>query len=130
MRCPQCSQWNRASLPRCIRCGTELSTTGPVTPSWRAELKDDRQSKEYIRVDEAGDIDELEGGGGVLLGVVHLGQHVEAMVRNGDDAGVGLDGAEGIVGRLCACAGDGIKERGLADIGQSDNAKFHRKFLQ
>lgn len=57
MRCPQCSQWNRASLPRCIRCGTELSSTGPVTPSWRAELKDDRQSKEYIRVDEAGDID-------------------------------------------------------------------------
>ena len=55
MRCPNCDQWNRASLPRCIRCGTALSTDGPVVPSWRSQLKDGK-SKEYIRVDDDGDI--------------------------------------------------------------------------
>lgn len=57
MRCPQCDQWNRASLPRCIRCGAALSTDAPVAPSWRSQLKDERQGKEYIHVDEAGDVD-------------------------------------------------------------------------
>ncbi|MBQ8201832.1 MAG: hypothetical protein IJZ74_08700 [Clostridia bacterium] len=56
MRCPNCDQWNRASLPRCIRCGTELTSTGPVTPSWRAELMEGNRGKEYIRVDEDGDV--------------------------------------------------------------------------
>lgn len=55
MRCPKCDQWNRASLPRCIRCGADLTTDGPVVPSWRSQLKDGR-SKEYIRVDEDGDV--------------------------------------------------------------------------
>ena len=55
MRCPNCNTWNRASLPRCVRCGTPLDSTGPVTPSWRSQLKDGK-SKEYIRVDEDGDI--------------------------------------------------------------------------
>ena len=56
MRCPICSQWNRASLPRCVRCGAELKTEGPVTPSWRSQLRDDKVAKEYVRVDEDGDI--------------------------------------------------------------------------
>lgn len=56
MRCPNCNQWNRATLPRCIRCGTELNSSTPVTPSWRADLKDDRAGKEYIRIDEDGDV--------------------------------------------------------------------------
>jgi len=55
MRCPKCDQWNRASLPRCIRCGAELTTDTPVAPSWRSQLKDGK-AKEYIRVDEDGDI--------------------------------------------------------------------------
>ena len=56
MRCPICNQWNRASLPRCVRCGAELKTEGPVTPSWRSQLRDDKVAKEYVRVDEDGDI--------------------------------------------------------------------------
>ena len=56
MRCPNCNQWNRATLPRCIRCGTDLRSDTPVTPSWRADLKDDRAGKEYIRIDEDGDV--------------------------------------------------------------------------
>ncbi len=55
MRCPNCNQWNRASLPRCVHCGTELKRDVPVAPSWRSQLKDGK-SKEYIRVDEDGDI--------------------------------------------------------------------------
>ena len=55
MRCPNCNQWNRASLPKCIRCGTPLKTDTPVAPSWRAQLKEGK-AKEYIRVDEDGDI--------------------------------------------------------------------------
>lgn len=56
MRCPNCNQWNRASLPRCVHCGTELTADTPVAPSWRAQLKDDKAAKEYVRVDEDGDI--------------------------------------------------------------------------
>ena len=55
MRCPNCNQWNRASLPRCVRCGTPLTTDTPVAPSWRAPLQAGN-AKEYIRVDEDGDI--------------------------------------------------------------------------
>ena len=57
MRCPNCNQWNRATLPRCMRCGTELSVSESVAPSWRSELRDDRAGKEYIRVDEDGQAD-------------------------------------------------------------------------
>lgn len=31
MKCPQCGQWNRASLPRCIKCGAAL--TPPPAPA-------------------------------------------------------------------------------------------------
>ncbi len=55
MRCPNCNQWNRANLPRCFHCGTEFRQHEAVTPSWRAQLKDGK-AKEYIRVDEDGDI--------------------------------------------------------------------------
>ena len=56
MRCPKCDQWNRASLPRCIRCGAELTADTPVAPSWRSQLRDDKAAKEYVRVDEDGDV--------------------------------------------------------------------------
>ena len=55
MRCPICNTWNRPSLPKCIRCGAELKTDTPVAPSWRSQLKEGK-AKEYIRVDEDGDI--------------------------------------------------------------------------
>ena len=54
MKCPKCGQWNRASLPRCVKCGEPLEAA-PNAPSWRAELHDDQRGKEYIRVDEFGD---------------------------------------------------------------------------
>lgn len=53
MKCPQCGQWNRATLPRCIHCGQPLPQGGNE-PSWKSQLKDDQRGKEYIRVDEFG----------------------------------------------------------------------------
>lgn len=56
MKCPQCGQWNRASLPRCQKCGAELIHDPLDTPAWKAQLKDDQKGKEYIHVDEDGDV--------------------------------------------------------------------------
>lgn len=55
MKCPQCGQWNRASLPHCIKCGAPLEADGNEVPSWKTTLRDDQKGKEYIRVDECGE---------------------------------------------------------------------------
>jgi len=54
MKCPQCGQWNRASMPHCQKCGAPLDATQAQIPSWKTTLKDDQRGKEYIRVDEDG----------------------------------------------------------------------------
>ena len=72
-------------------------------------------------LDQPGDVHKLDDGGGHLVGLVHLGQLVQPLVRDGHHAHVGLNGAEGIVGRLCPGVGDGVKEGALAHIGQSYN---------
>lgn len=55
MKCPQCGQWNRASLPHCIKCGAPLEADGGEIPSWKTTLRDDQKGKEYIRIDESGE---------------------------------------------------------------------------
>lgn len=55
MKCPSCGQWNRASLPRCQKCGFDLTLTEQNAPEWKTTLHEDK-AKEYIRVDEDGDI--------------------------------------------------------------------------
>ena len=54
MKCPNCGSWNKASLPRCMRCGTPLRPNPDAEPTWKSELKDGK-GKEYIRVDESGE---------------------------------------------------------------------------
>lgn len=54
MKCPNCGSWNKASLPRCMRCGTPLRPDPDAEPAWKSELKDGK-GKEYIRVDESGE---------------------------------------------------------------------------
>lgn len=54
MKCPSCGQWNRASLPRCQRCGYDLTSAEQQTPAWKTTLRDGN-AKEYISVDEDGD---------------------------------------------------------------------------
>lgn len=57
MKCPACGKWNRASLPRCIYCGTDLPDDGSGldrVPEWQRDLKDQEKPKSYIRVDDQG----------------------------------------------------------------------------
>lgn len=59
MKCPQCGQWNRASLPNCIRCGAPLNPEKADAPAWQEQFrKDDKEPKKYIHVDEDGAVDE------------------------------------------------------------------------
>ena len=72
-------------------------------------------------LDEARDVDKFDDGGSLLLGVVHLGELIEALIGNGHHADVRLNGAEGVVGAFRARVGDRVEESGLADIRQSDD---------
>ena len=51
----------------------------------------------------------------------NLREDFESRIGHRDDAEIGIDGAERIIGRLrFARAGDGIEERGFPDVWQSD----------
>ena len=74
-------------------------------------------------LDEAGDVDELEDGGDNFLRLGDGAEFFQALIGDGDDAVVGVDGAEGIVGRLrLAGARDRVEERAFPDIGQTDDS--------
>ena len=74
---------------------------------------------------QSGDIHKFHAGGGHLFGTVHLGQHVQSAVGHRHHAGVGLNGTEGIIGRLRAGVGNGVEKRAFAHIGQSYDTKLH-----
>ncbi len=57
MKCPVCGAWNRASLPKCVKCGADLSTVTPEEPSWQEQFEQPVSTKSYIRVDENGEAD-------------------------------------------------------------------------
>ncbi len=54
MKCPECGQWNRASMPHCTRCGAKLNIDAASRLAWKDTLRDEGQSTAYIRVDEFG----------------------------------------------------------------------------
>ena len=73
-------------------------------------------------LDEAGDVHELHDGGGLFVGLPDLSQLVQPLVRHCYDAGVRLDGAEGIVCSFSIFGGgDGVEQSGLAHVGQADD---------
>jgi hypothetical protein len=77
--------------------------------------------------DEAGDVHELDGGGDDDVGLGDFLQDVGALVGHGDDAHIGIDGAERVVGRFrLAGAGEGVEKSGLAHIGETDDSGFHK----
>ena len=76
-------------------------------------------------LDQARDIDEFDGRRRVFLRVVHLGEPVEAFVGHGDDADVGFDGAEGVIGRFRARVRDRVEQGALADVRQTHDPHFH-----
>ena len=54
MKCPECGQWNRASMPHCTRCGAPLNIDAASRLEWKDSLRDEGQSTAYIRVDDFG----------------------------------------------------------------------------
>ena len=70
---------------------------------------------------EPGDVYDLHRRRDDALWVDDVGEGIEPLIRHGDRAEVGLNGAEGEVGRLRLGIGERIEESGLADIGQSDD---------
>ena len=54
MKCPECGQWNRASMPHCTRCGAKLNIDAASRLEWKDSLRDEGQGTAYIRVDEYG----------------------------------------------------------------------------
>ena len=78
--------------------------------------------------DEASDVHEFNRRRDQLRGAGNLREHREALVRHGDDAGVRLDGAEGIVcGLRLAGAGDCIKKGGFANIRKANDTGSEHK---
>ena len=56
MKCPNCGYWNRASFPRCFKCGTALTQqgNGESGAENRPELPQGGASKIYIQINEEG----------------------------------------------------------------------------
>ncbi len=55
MKCPQCGYWNRASFPRCFRCGAELPQADAAGPgAKKPSIAEDGPSKIYIQINEEG----------------------------------------------------------------------------
>ena len=57
MKCPECGQWNRASMPHCTKCGAPLNIDGASRLQWKDTLKDGGPSTAYLRADEFGQVD-------------------------------------------------------------------------
>ena len=72
-------------------------------------------------LDQTRDVDELDDGGGELLGVMLVAQPLEPRIRHGHDADVRVDGAERIIIRRDARVRNGVEQRGLAHIRQPDD---------
>ncbi|NLB90458.1 MAG: hypothetical protein GX786_04480 [Clostridiales bacterium] len=64
MKCPQCGQWNKASFPKCFRCGfvfpnqPEYLRNQPSDWEYDIEINQKKQ-KVYVQIDEDGDQQKL-----------------------------------------------------------------------
>lgn len=68
MKCPECGQWNRASLPHCINCGAPLNIDEASRLQWKDTLKDGGPSTAYLRADEYGQVDTTPDARDILAG--------------------------------------------------------------
>ena len=71
---------------------------------------------------KTGDVDEFHGRAGDLGGLDDRSDFLEALVGHVDDPGVGVDGAEGVVGHLGPGAGQRVEDGRFPDVGKADNA--------
>jgi hypothetical protein len=75
---------------------------------------------------QTGDIIHGQVGGNLRLGLVVFTKPVESLIRDDDTSLFGVDSGIGEVGRVTQRRlGDGLEERRLADIGQTDLIKSH-----
>jgi hypothetical protein len=79
--------------------------------------------------DETGDVDELHGGGDERFRLDEGGNFGEALIGHGDHAGVGVDGAEGVVRRLGLGRGECVEDGGFSDVGQANDSAVERHVL-
>jgi hypothetical protein len=75
---------------------------------------------------QPGDVVELDRVGRHLGGAHHLSHPVEPWVGDRHHRHVGLDGGERVVGGLGGASGEGVEQRRLAGVGQTDDADPHR----
>ena len=68
MKCPECGQWNRASMPHCTRCGTPLNIDASSRVAWKDTLRDGGASTAYLRADEFGMVDDTPDSRDTLAG--------------------------------------------------------------
>ena len=80
-------------------------------------------------LDQARDVHELDDRGGDLLGIVHVRQFLQPLIRHRHHSHIGLDGAEGIIGALGAGIGQGVEQSGLADVRQTHDSEFHSRIF-
>ena len=80
---------------------------------------------------QSGNVHELDGCRDDFVRFGDFGQRSQTRIRHFDDADIGINGAKRIILRSrLARARDSVEQRGLADIGQTDNSGFkHKKFL-
>ena len=76
-------------------------------------------------LDKSRDVHEFNGGGGELVGMMHVRQEIQALIGNGDNAYVWLDGAKGVICRFCPRIGQRVKQRAFSDVRKSYDTEFH-----
>ena len=75
---------------------------------------------------QAGDVHKFHNGRGLFVGVPDFRQLVQTGIGHGHNAGVGVDGAEGVVRRLRIFgAGNGVEQSTFAHVGQAHDTEFH-----
>ncbi len=70
---------------------------------------------------QAGDIQDLDGGGEDPFGIDEFSDPVHAGIGNLDDTHIGIDSAERIIGRLGASRGQCIENSGFPHVGETDD---------
>ena len=73
-------------------------------------------------LDDAGDVDEGDGRRHDLGPAVDLRENSEARIGDADDADIGIDRRERVVRGKDLVLGQSVEQRGLADVGQADDA--------
>ena len=89
MKCPECGQWNRASMPHCTKCGAPLNIDEASKLQWKDTLKDGGPSTAYLRADEFGQVDSTPDARDQLAGEM---QELKKRKREGEERKSRLSG--------------------------------------